>query len=385
MTAVDGEPITNGFASIDLATRRLTPNVANLAINALRPNLHLSNDVLATNGRVWVAGNQHSLQVLDEQTLELETFYLSKHQGDFQALLLVGDTIYAGCHCNPRTTLARSEGVLWWGSRPPGVVNAPILESTANSWVNAFDAETGVRDNSFVPDIESGGAGIWALEDTVDGCLWIGGQITATAGTEQFAMTRLCEPDQPVALDAERPSTPGRPQDQGAGPNEVALSWRPSTDNVAVTGYRLYDADTGKVRFVTATPGGTFANVQAGAHRFYVKAFDAAGNESWRSGTRSVSVAGVDDHERPSVPGQPRVAALTPTSATLRWFASSDNVAVAGYRIYNLATGRVITGTAGPGATLTGLDRGELRLYVRSYDAAGNVSWRSGITTLTIG
>lgn len=174
---VGGQPVSNGFTSIDLATARLTPGVAQMGVNTTRADMHYSFDVLAVNGRVWVAGSQHSLQILTEDTLELETFYLSQHRGDFQDLLLVGDVVYAGCHCRRDTTMVRSNGIVWWGPPPPGVQNAPILESNPNSWVNAFDARTGLRYNEYVPDIDSRGLGIWVLHEAPGSCLWIGGPV----------------------------------------------------------------------------------------------------------------------------------------------------------------------------------------------------------------
>jgi chitin-binding protein len=70
----------------------------------------------------------------------------------------------------------------------------------------------------------------------------------------------------------------------------VSLSWGPAADNVGVAGYRVYDfADHGVVAEVPATSA-TF-DLPAGGYQLYVKAFDAAGNESYRTGLRSVTTS----------------------------------------------------------------------------------------------
>ena len=61
--------------------------------------------------------------------------------------------------------------------------------------------------------------------------------------------------------------------------SSVVLSWTPSTDNVAVTGYEVY---RNGVRISTVTvPGYTEPSVTAGVqYTYFIMAFDAAGNRS---------------------------------------------------------------------------------------------------------
>lgn len=70
------------------------------------------------------------------------------------------------------------------------------------------------------------------------------------------------------------------------GDGSVALSWASSTDNVAVTGYRVYRANT--LLITVATPGFSDSGLINGtAYLYTVTAIDAAGNES---GLGSVTV-----------------------------------------------------------------------------------------------
>lgn len=382
---VDASVVSNGFASLDLDDAEGTENMADLAINTTRTDLHYSFDVLAANGLVWVAGSQHSLQVLNEETLELETFYLSRHHGDFQDLILIDNVIYAGCHCDQKTDIARAEGIIWWGDPPEGVENAEVLEAGANSWVSAFDATTGLRDASFVPNIEAGGAGVWALADAPQDCLWIGGAITSASGETQYGMTRLCEGVDIDVVDHQRPSVPGMPVESVNASGSTVLSWRASTDNVAVATYRIYDADTREVVATSTTTSATLTELAAGSLNVFAKAVDASGNESWRSGIRSITVREVDT-ERPSVPGKPRIVIGGADLISLTWYSSTDNVGVAAYRIYDADTKELLVEITEASISVSEfeVDLGTIRIYAKAADAAGNESWRSGILTLEL-
>jgi glucose/arabinose dehydrogenase len=90
------------------------------------------------------------------------------------------------------------------------------------------------------------------------------------------------------------------------------------------------------------------------------------------------------DTTPPSPPGTPTLVNATPTSVTITWTASTDNVGVAGYDVYhdgqlcqqvNAAT---LTGTCAnlsPNVTYG--------LYVNARDTAGNVSQPSGTLSVT--
>lgn len=64
----------------------------------------------------------------------------------------------------------------------------------------------------------------------------------------------------------------------------VELSWTSSSDNVAVTGNNVYDDTNGQIVATVASPGTSVVGL-TGSNTLYVKAFDAAGNTSWRSNT----------------------------------------------------------------------------------------------------
>jgi hypothetical protein len=90
--------------------------------------------------------------------------------------------------------------------------------------------------------------------------------------------------------DAAPPSTPTGLKVTNATRSSVTIDWTASTDNVHVTGYRVYLGDT-SVADLTAT-GYTFAGVSCGrSYGVAVDAADGAGNRSQRAPLRAATKA----------------------------------------------------------------------------------------------
>lgn len=87
---------------------------------------------------------------------------------------------------------------------------------------------------------------------------------------------------------------PAAPSGLSANPTSglnTTLTWSPSTDNVAVTGYNVYRFDGLFISTLLATVTGTTyaATVNSDRDQFYVRARDAAGNVSIASNTVTVT------------------------------------------------------------------------------------------------
>jgi uncharacterized delta-60 repeat protein len=167
--------------------------------------------------------------------------------------------------------------------------------------------------------------------------------------------------------------------------NTIDLSWTAATDNVGVTGYRIF-RDGGLIPTTTPINGTTFSDAgQTGTHSYAVSAVDAAGNESALSNTASATVVeGSGDVTPPTAPASLTANGnLATKTIELSWTASTDDVAVTGYRVFrdNATT---------PIATVTGTtfnDSGLLGTHVytvAAIDAAGNQSAMSNSATATI-
>ena len=87
------------------------------------------------------------------------------------------------------------------------------------------------------------------------------------------------------------------------------------------------------------------------------------------------------DITAPSVPGGLSASGVTPSRITLAWQASTDNVAVTGYRVYR--DGTLVRTTSSTTTTNTGLAPNTSYVFtVAAFDAAGNTSAHS--TALTV-
>ncbi|MBT8240646.1 MAG: hypothetical protein KJN63_05410 [Acidimicrobiia bacterium] len=377
LTAVDGTPVNYGFAALDGTTGALVPGVEPIQPNTANPSRQYLYDVVVHNGYVWIVGSEHFVQVLNESDLSLHRFHLADPRGDYQDLEVVGDRVYAGCHCRNSAVMESAAGVRWFPSPPPGESDAPILQTGPTSWIAAFDANTGEWIDSFRPDIEAARAGVWAIHGDSNGCLWFGGDLTFAGGSGVDSFIRLCEAG---SIDIERPSVPGAVQVVSIGVDIADLQWNPSTDNVGVAGYRIYDSATNNVIVETTTNSVTLGNLTPGDYTVYAKAFDAAGNLSFRTGYRSFTVTGqAVDMERPVLGSAITVVEIGDAYADLSWAAASDNVGVTGYRIYDADTNDLVVEVPDLTVRLEPLAAGTYRFYLRAVDAAGNISYRSGM------
>ncbi len=107
----------------------------------------------------------------------------------------------------------------------------------------------------------------------------------------------------------------------------------------------------------------------------------------WRSDVAidDIEVTAVDagsDTQAPSAPSNVQASSITQTTATVSWNASTDNVGVTGYEVFQGSSSLgTVTGTS---ANLTGLTAGtSYTINVRAQDAAGNVSNAGSVTFTT--
>ena len=153
-----------------------------------------------------------------------------------------------------------------------------------------------------------------------------------------------------------------------------------ATDNVAVTGYRVFRDGLA----ISTVNGTTFSDAgQSGAHSYGVTAIDAAGNESSLSNIASATAVG-GDITPPTVPTSLTATGnLATRTIELSWTASTDDVGVTGYRVFR-------DNGATPISTVIGTtfnDPGQLGTHVyavAAVDAAGNQSALSNSATATI-
>lgn len=184
----------------------------------------------------------------------------------------------------------------------------------------------------------------------------------------------------PLVADLTPPTAPGNLRTTAISSNSISLAWNISTDNIAVTGYRVYRGNT----LLTTTS--SLAYVSTGlsvntVYQYHVDAIDAAGNTA---SSNTLSASTVSDTTAPTAPGNFRTTAVTNTSISLAWNASTDNVGVTGYRVYRGTT--LITTTTSLTYTHSGLTAGTTyQLRVDAFDSANNSASSSTLNAATTG
>src|SRR3712207_2460737 len=101
--------------------------------------------------------------------------------------------------------------------------------------------------------------------------------------------------------------------------------------------------------------------------------YDAAGNVSASSNTAYVSTPAVADTSPPTTPTNLRVTAVSQTTITIAWSASTDNVGVTGYGVYRDGSLRGTVTTLAAKVLYLSCGR-SYTLAVDAKDAAGNRS-----------
>lgn len=171
----------------------------------------------------------------------------------------------------------------------------------------------------------------------------------------------------------------------GTTQTSTVLSWSGATDNVAVTGYNVYQGTTllGATTSTTYNVGSLTAST---TYTFKVRAKDAAGNISLDSNVVNVTtLAPAADTTAPTAPTL-SASGTTQTTTNLSWSGATDNVGVTAYEVYK-GTTLLATVSTTPYA-VSGLTASTAYTFtVKSKDAAGNVSVASNtvnITTLAV-
>ena len=181
--------------------------------------------------------------------------------------------------------------------------------------------------------------------------------------------------------DTEAPSSPTNLSASNITQSSTDLSWTASSDNIGVTGYDIYQNGS----YLASSASTTFnaTGLSAGTnYSFYVQAYDAAGNISSASNTVSVTTGNNADTQAPTAPTNLTASNTTETATDLNWTASSDNVGVTGYNIYQ--DGSYLANTAGTSINVASLSGGtSYSFYVVAFDAAGNISGSSNTVSVT--
>jgi chitodextrinase len=184
-----------------------------------------------------------------------------------------------------------------------------------------------------------------------------------------------------AAPDTTAPSTPTNLSATAVSQSQINLSWTASTDNVGVTGYKIFRGGT-QVGTSSTTSYNDTGLTASTAYTYTVKATDAAGNDSAASTSASATTQAAPDTTAPSTPTNLTVGTVTSSTVNLSWTASTDNVGVTGYKVYR--GGTLVGSPTGTSYQDTGLTASTAYSYtVKATDAAGNLSAASSAVNAT--
>lgn len=187
--------------------------------------------------------------------------------------------------------------------------------------------------------------------------------------------------DTVTAKDILAPSIPAGLAAYDTTTTSVRLTWNPSTDNIGVAGYVIYNG-VDSITTVAATQHILTGLTPATNYTFSIKAKDAAGNKSASSLVISVKTRATADIISPTAPSNLFANNITVTSVKLGWSTSTDNVGVTGYVIYRGADS--VTTVSALECTIIGLlPSTSYTFSIRARDAAGNKSTASLIAIIT--
>jgi len=223
-TAVNGEAETGYFHTVDTVTGATAPGKIEVPRNypALQPEFF---DVAHGDNNVFVAGEQHILQILNESDQAMTGYHHAGGLNDgfewiggfaggaYQVAERLGDLVFAGCHC-PYSV--RNGNINHYSSGTG--------QRTTHRLFMAYDAATGLVREDFEADLHSPQDGAWSFAADSYGCLWAGGDYHV-GGVDHGAprwvggFARFC----PTDFDPDAPPPPD------PDPNaliEAGSSWR---------------------------------------------------------------------------------------------------------------------------------------------------------------
>jgi chitodextrinase len=220
----------------------------------------------------------------------------------------------------------------------------------------------------------------WSSSSVTNGAHSVSARATDTKNnvTTTPVVTVNVNNPQPCAAN---PSVPAGLHITASTANSVALAWSASTPaaNCTLQGYKVY-----RDGIQVATPTGTsYTDVglnPSTAYGYTIAANDTSSHTSTQSG--KVTTTTPADSTAPTQPTGLSMSMRTPTSVSLAWNVSTDNVAVKEYVIYrNNSQVGISTTTA---FTDTALTPSKTYSYtVKARDTAGNLSAASSALSAT--
>src|SRR5690606_31634878 len=163
----------------------------------------------------------------------------------------------------------------------------------------------------------------------------------------------------------------------------TSLTWSASTDNVGVTNYEVLQDGVSIANTGISTSFNVTGLAPSTEYDFTVFAEDAAGNVSAAGNTETVTTTGTVDTEAPTAVTDLNASGTTSSGTSLSWSASTDNIGVTNYQVFQNGVVIANTGTS-TNFNVTGLTPDtSYGFTVLAQDAANNVSAAGNTVNVT--
>jgi fibronectin type 3 domain-containing protein len=247
-----------------------------------------------------------------------------------------------------------------------------------------------------------------ATSFTDDGLMAHTGYTYQVSAVDQAAPTpNESPPSQPLTVttnlpaDTSAPTVPSGVKASAVTSNSITLTWNASTDlpnpgAAGVAGYYVYrNGVTNPIATVSTTSYTDTGLASSTGYTYQVAAFDRvtpAANVSALSTPLAVTTQAALDKVAPTVPSGLKGSAVTSSSVTLTWNASTDlpspgGTGVGGYYVYRDGATNPIATVSGTSFTDTGLVANTYAYQVAAFDRAlptANVSVLSAAISVTV-
>ncbi|MGW5115894.1 fibronectin type III domain-containing protein [Streptomyces noursei] len=196
--------------------------------------------------------------------------------------------------------------------------------------------------------------------------------------------------------DATAPTAPVEKGSYVVDHRSVHLMWEASqgsgSGSGSGSGVDTYEVFQDDKLAKTVGNGMTMANVEglkpSTTYRFKIRAVDTAGNRSdfSREVSLTTHAASGNDTQKPVIPKKLEGEAVGPNQVSLRWQAATDDIAIAGYRIYRNGTKVQESGPEATSAVVGELSPNTAyRFKVTAFDGSGKESDPTDEITVTTG
>jgi len=177
------------------------------------------------------------------------------------------NAIVSACAGNPPSCTVQN--ALSWTN--PAVFNQINIYRSETSGVRGAKIASTAGNSYTDSDVQAGVSYFYTLE-AEDNAV----PSNKSSGTAQVSARGVCN-----CGDNEAPTAPTNLRATKIRDTSISIAWDPSRDNVGVAGYQIFNPDTGIMTGVTSDTNYDFENLQPDTtYKFYVRAYDAAGNFS---------------------------------------------------------------------------------------------------------